>query len=285
MNYSIFKDTMADMNWKEIEAKGKEKIPVLFPLGVIEEHGPHLPLGTDIYFSYAVSRKIKEALNRLKTDCLIAPPFYWGINHCTGAFPGTFSVKPETMKSILFDIFENLHRFGFNQVYCVNYHGDARHVATILEAIKAANVKFHMSNRLLIEEYELQFYSLSGEEDYILVNHAEFPTELFEDEDESEKGLMDIHAGAFETAAMNYFYPEAVQTELAAQLKSSSLSDQELSNWLSGGEVVRDTVPLGYAGNPAGYEKLSAGIETVFNILSEYYAKRIMELQEDNDKK
>ncbi len=84
---------------------------------------------------------------------------------------------------------------------------------------------------------------------------------------------------------MNYFYPEAVQTELAAQLKSSSLSDQELSNWLSGGEIVRDTVPLGYAGNPAGYEKLSFGIETVFRILSEYYAKRIQELLEDNDKK
>lgn len=285
MNYSIFKDTIADMNWKEIEAKGKEKIPVLFPLGVIEEHGPHLPLGTDIYFSYAVSRKIKEALSNLKTDSLIAPPFYWGINHCTGAFPGTFSVKPETMKSILIDIFENLHRFGFNQVYCVNYHGDARHVATILEAIKAANEKYHMSNRLLMETYEPQFYGLSGEEDYILVNYAEIPAELFGGEDESEKGLMDIHAGAFETAVMNYFYPEAVQTELAAQLKSSSLSDQELSNWLSGGEIVRDTVPLGYAGNPAGYEKLSAGIETVFYILSEYYAKRILELQEVSDKK
>lgn len=138
---------------------------------------------------------------------------------------------------------------------------------------------------MLMEAYELQFYGLSGEEDYILTNHAEFPAELFEGEDESEKGLMDIHAGAFETAAMNYFYPEAVQTELAAQLKSSSLSDQELSNWLSGGEIVRDTVPLGYAGNPAGYEKLSAGIETVFYILSEYYAKRILELQEVSDKK
>lgn len=58
-----------------------------------------------------------------------------------------------------------------------------------------------------------------------------------------------------------------------------------MRRWLSGGEIVRDTVPLGYAGNPAGYEKLSAGIETVFYILSEYYARRILELQEENDKK
>ncbi|MEY8357270.1 creatininase family protein [Lachnospiraceae bacterium 54-53] len=50
---SIFADTMADMNWKEIEQMGQESVPVLFPLGVVEEHGPHLPLGTDIYMSYA----------------------------------------------------------------------------------------------------------------------------------------------------------------------------------------------------------------------------------------
>lgn len=56
MNYSIFTDTMADLDWREIENKGRQKVPVLFPLGVIEEHGPHLPLGTDIYLSYAICK-------------------------------------------------------------------------------------------------------------------------------------------------------------------------------------------------------------------------------------
>ncbi|MGN6710282.1 creatininase family protein [Anaerocolumna jejuensis] len=37
---------------------------MLFPLGVIEEHGPHLPLGTDSYWSYASSRGILEELNK-----------------------------------------------------------------------------------------------------------------------------------------------------------------------------------------------------------------------------
>lgn len=45
MNDSIFTNTMADMNWKEVEEKGRKNIPVLFPIGVIEQHGPHLPLG------------------------------------------------------------------------------------------------------------------------------------------------------------------------------------------------------------------------------------------------
>lgn len=128
MNNSIFRNTMADMNWKEIETKGKAGITVLFPLGVIEQHGPHLPLGTDIYYSYAVCRKIQKKVLARGKEVLIAPPFYWGSNKCTGAFPGTFSLKPSTMKQVLIEIFENLSGFGFRQISCVNYHGDALHI-------------------------------------------------------------------------------------------------------------------------------------------------------------
>lgn len=60
---SIFSETMANMNWKEIELLGNQNITVLFPLGVIEEQGPHLPLATDIYLSYAICRKIKRKSN------------------------------------------------------------------------------------------------------------------------------------------------------------------------------------------------------------------------------
>lgn len=278
MNYSIFTDTMADMNWKEIEAKGKKKLPVLFPLGVIEEHGPHLTLGTDIYWSYAVCRIIKDSLNMENKECLIAPPYYWGINHCTGAFPGTFSVRPETMKMILSDIFGNLHQFGFDKVYCVNYHGDALHIGTILDAIKSANEKYHMSIRLLLEPYELRNFGLTGEEDYILVNDADYPMEFFEEDEESKKGLFDIHAGAFETAAMKYFYPESANEELAKQLESYSLSKEELKKWLAGGESTKEVVPLGYAGNPAGYEEKISSVIGIFDILGEYLAKKILEL-------
>lgn len=277
MNDSIFADTMADMNWKEIEEKGKAKVPVLFPLGVIEEHGPHLPLGTDIYLSYAICKKIKYKLIELETDCLIAPPYYWGINHCTGSFPGTFSLKPETMIMTLTDIFENLHQFGFDQVCCVNQHGDALHINTIISSIKAANEKFGMRIRLLMEPYDLYTYGLSGKEDYIMLDNAEYSPELFAEDDANEKNLLDIHAGALETAAMKYFYPDAVHKEIANQLKSYSLTESSLNVWIAGGEAVKGIVPLGYAGNPAGYEKKIRTAEAIFDILADYCAKMIFE--------
>lgn len=277
MNYSLFADTMADMNWKEIEEKGRQKVPVLFPLGVIEEHGPHLPLGSDIYLSYAICKKIKDMICAQKGECLIAPPYYWGINHCTSSFPGTFSLKPETMIKVLTEIFENLYPFGFDKVYCVNQHGDTLHVKTIINAIKTANEKFNMHIQLLIEPYELYQYELSGKEDYIMLDNAEYPPELFIEDDINEKGLLDIHAGALETAAMLYFYPDAVCKETAKHLKSCSLTQNDLNVWLAGGKGVKNITLMGYAGNPAGYEKKISTTKIIFENLADYCAKKIIE--------
>ena len=51
MFQSILQETLAEENWQEVQKLGGTNIPALFPLAVIEEHGPHLPLGADIYWS------------------------------------------------------------------------------------------------------------------------------------------------------------------------------------------------------------------------------------------
>lgn len=52
--YSIFEDTMADMAWTEIESSIQKGAIVLLPSGVIEQQGPHLATGTDIYVSHLI---------------------------------------------------------------------------------------------------------------------------------------------------------------------------------------------------------------------------------------
>lgn len=271
MGYSIFTDTMADMSWKEIETKGKAGVPILFPLGVIEQHGPHLPLGTDIYYSYAICHKIREKALEKGKEVLIAPPYYWGINHCTGAFPGTFSLKPDTMKLVLADIFQNFSMWGFRKIYCINYHGDPLHIRTILEAASTANREYGMEVRLLMEPYELAEHGLSGEEDYCMVDGAEYPPELFENDGTG----LDIHAGAFETATIKHFYSDMPDEELAKKLPDCSLNDSTIQSWFAGGEEARKVVPFGYAGNPAGYEKQQETVGRIYEILCEYVADKI----------
>jgi creatinine amidohydrolase len=268
---SIFRNTMADMNWKEIEELAHKDIPVLFPLGVMEEHGPHLPLATDIYFSYAVCKKIKDEVEKRNAKCLIAPPFYWGINHCTGGFPGSFSLKEETMKSVLEDIFENLNQFGFRRIYCINQHGDPLHINAILEAIQASNIAQNMFIKLLIEPFELSNFHLTGKEEYILLDKAEYPNLLIED-----SGLLDIHAGAYETAAMKYFYEKMVIPESIKDLEDYSLNYETLEKWMQGGASAKSVVPLGYAGDPAQYEKMIPTVTDMFSILCSFVAEEIL---------
>ena len=68
-NGNIFTDTMADMKWPEIKRFADENAVVLLPMGVIEEHGPHLCLATDIYTAHiyclSVQKKMEKKAFRL----------------------------------------------------------------------------------------------------------------------------------------------------------------------------------------------------------------------------
>lgn len=263
MYTSIFQDTMVEDNWTKYENKENRNIPVLFPIGVIEEHGPHLPLGSDIYWSYAMCSLVKEKLLEMRKESVIAPPYYWGINHCTGAFPGTFSLKPETMRQVLFEIFENFSQFGFHDIYCFNYHGDAAHVSAIVDVIKRVNETLDMSCKLVLNAMDLELFGWRGDEDFLLVVAPDYPLEWFDEADATEAGRLDIHGGAFETAVMNYFCPGLVDLGTAEKLKSTSLDNEGVMRWLQGGEVMKNTLPLGYAGDPAGHAAVGGHVEAM----------------------
>lgn len=80
MNTSVFEGTMADMSYPQIEAAIRKHAAVLLPVSVMEEHGPHLCTGTDMYLTGVVCRKIRETLMEQGHNTVIAPPVYWGVN-------------------------------------------------------------------------------------------------------------------------------------------------------------------------------------------------------------
>ena len=119
---NIFEETMAHMAYLQIEEAAREGTIVLFPVGVIEEHGPHLPLAVDVYGSYLQSRAVKSELEKKGIKAIIAPPFYWGINVATGSFGGSFTCREETVISVLWDVMASLKSWGFDQVFFINHH-------------------------------------------------------------------------------------------------------------------------------------------------------------------
>ncbi len=218
--YSIFNGTLVDLTWPEVKKIAEGDALVIVPVGVIEEHVPHLSLGTDTYLTYRSSLELKKSLEKRKIKTVITPPMYWGVMQLkeTGAYPGSFTVNPATMKALLMDIFTDLQRWGFRKIYCQNMHGDRIHRQIVNEAVEEAAKKLN-----------LQFFNEEKYEDDAkepdLARYAK--AKLYEP---------DYHGGAPETSMMLGFYPEEVNIEKAKKLKPEN-----------------GFHPLGYAGDPASY--------------------------------
>jgi creatinine amidohydrolase len=215
----IFEGTLAAMRWQEVRAAAEADAIVLFPIAVVEEHGPHLDLSIDIRLTYRASVLIRDELAGLGLRAVVAPPYYWGMNVSTGAFPGSFTVSEGTFKAALADSVGCLKRWGFTKVFYVNLHGDPTHRRVLNRSAS------ELSKSLGIGVYDLA--------DLDTPPGAEPP------------GIgrrpgaysPDYHAGANETAMVYAEYPRLVDLALARSLKPE------------GGFQ-----PLGYAGDPAGFE-------------------------------
>ena len=247
---NIFKDTMSEMTYKQIEVLVEQDVIVLLPVGIIEEHGPHLPLGTDIYLAYKQAHDVWEELNAMDIPSVIALPFYLGgVQALTRHFPGTFAFRKETIMACIEDYLENLDRFGFKRVVLFNDHGDGLHISAIVEAIKKVNQKLELKAYWMEYGYELKEHGFSGEEDYIL-KLTTMPFEEMFQISRMPEDAFDVHAGAFETATMREIYPEAVREDGLTGLNPTFLKGEQIGKWCNGAAEDKELIPNGYVGDP-----------------------------------
>ncbi len=242
----IFHQTMADMNWAELSTTAARNAPVLLPLGVIEEHGPHLCLGTDIYTAHLYCLAVKDRLQAEGYEAVIAPPFYWGICQSTGGFIGSFAIRMETAKALLYDILASLHGFGFQRVFGVNAHGDILHNVMILQAFREAGETLKMQACYAFDESRLVHFGLTGAEPYLCPVKPQTVSV-------STASVPDVHAGDIETAMILHHYPHLVDVEKANALPPVPLDGRQGMDWLNGGHI-HTLSPDGYIGAPAAHE-------------------------------
>lgn len=247
MAYPIFDETMVDLNWLEVEKAGKAHYPVLLPVSVIEEHGPHMDLAPDVYLTHKLVKSCKQALADIHIPSLIAPPFYWGINRCTGRFPGSFNVREETMIMLLTDIISSLKDWGFRHVFICNLHGDGFHIAALLKAAKLISKDLGVDVQFIFDADLLHVYGINPQNERVVVFKCEGSEEdLIE---YSYSDYADVHAGGSETSCMLKDFPASVQSDLLSELKDSCVGYEQLENWFD--DNARVLTPLGYCGNPA----------------------------------
>jgi len=109
---------LQEMTWTDVRDYLKSCDMAIIPLGSTEQHGPHLPLGSDFYEALALSKLISE-----QTGVLVAPVIQVGYSIYHSGFPGTLSLKPETVEMVIFEAVESLTKYGFRRFIFFNYHG------------------------------------------------------------------------------------------------------------------------------------------------------------------
>jgi len=109
---------LAEMNYLQVEEHLKHSDTILIPIGSLENHGKHMPLGTDTMIPDKIAQLINE-----KSNILIAPTINYGATDDLVGFPGTVSLGVEGLISLLRTIVDQFYRYGFRHFMILNGHG------------------------------------------------------------------------------------------------------------------------------------------------------------------
>jgi creatinine amidohydrolase len=262
---------MAEMTWAEVSAAARGGAVALWAFGVIEQHGPHLPAGTDVYLPSARLRRAKALLAEAGVQGVIVPPYYWGVNHASSGFPASFRVRPEVMIELMVDVFESLAGDGFGHVFCVTGHGDALHNQAICDAIKRARAETGS---------DIAFAADAG-----LISRLRVDDERGVIRLQGDRGdplpFPDIHAGRGETSAMLALCPDLVRRDALPFLSAVAFTPDDLAEWRRGGDHAKRKTPQGYVGDPASAEAVrgTREMEAGARLLAEAILVRLSETQ------
>ena len=122
------------MNWENLTMPAFEELrgqtrTVILPVGALEEHGPHLPLGTDTFHALELARRVAQ-----RRPVVVAPPLFYGMCRSTREHPGTVSLSGDSLRSLLVDLGREFHRQGWRNLIFLSGHAGGTHMGALLEA-------------------------------------------------------------------------------------------------------------------------------------------------------
>ncbi|MEA3361630.1 MAG: creatininase family protein [Thermodesulfobacteriota bacterium] len=177
----------AAYSWAEIHDIEKKNKTILIPLGSTEQEGNHLPLGVDTYVAEAIAQSVAK-----ETDCLVGPTLPVGYSEWFLEFPGTVSLKIETLMQVLREYISSLIHHGFKKFIFVNGHGGNS------PAVDVISREFIMSHDVQIAMVEIWKIANS----------------LAKDIPELKENIL-RHAGELMTSVMLYLHPDKVNMKKA----------------------------------------------------------------------
>lgn len=162
------------LTWPEMnEAIAAQKL-VILPVASTEQHGPHLPLDTDLFLTETVCL---EAGRRAAERILVLPPVAFGLNLHHIDFPGTIHIEPETFIAFCLNITKSVAYHGFKKILVVNGHGSNMPLADL---VARRTVLATQSLCAAVAYYNLALAAFETVRETPVIAHAdEFETSLY----------------------------------------------------------------------------------------------------------
>ena len=173
-----------ELTWEEVAEYLKEDDIIIFPVGSTEQHGPAGPLGLDTYVAISLAEDVAR-----KTRVLCTPPLWFGDSSHHLAFPGTISLRTDTIISIVRDTAFSLAKHGFRNILIINGH-------------KGANLPALLAATKELREYQMPdvFFAVI-DPGKIGRGAAKF------------KEAKERHAGELEISEIWYKYPQLIKSD------------------------------------------------------------------------
>lgn len=186
------------MTGPELDALDRARTAFVLCLSPLELHGPHLPLGTDVFIAREVARRVDERLARERPDLALAylPPAFIG----SDTIPGSVAIDSRAVFFLLRDTAAFLAGKGFSYLLVVDNHGGPRHQIATAKAVRRA----WRAHRFHIVAPFLAFYRRMVQLDPDLLARVGAGAGAIGDVD-------DCHAGTNETSLALACMPERVR--------------------------------------------------------------------------
>ena len=200
---------LEELTWPQIDALDRQRTLFILPVGMIEEHGPHLPVGSDtfgvIYETNDAAKRVSRALP--DWNIVTMPPINYGQGGANligerPVHPGTYGIRQATLRSLVADLGAQIAQNGFKWIFVLNGHGAPLHGIALNEACDFVSETFRVTM--------LHLTGIFNADAAIQSRGESMNGKYFSAAERSSFG-MDVHAGVSETSGMLAVRPDLVR--------------------------------------------------------------------------
>ena len=200
---------LAELSRDDLRSFDRDRVLFVIPVGGLEQHGPHLPIGTDSFMAEAAAVQMMRVLDdrRPAWELALFPTIWLGtqpideINSTIGSV-GSIPIRSSVLRDLLVDLGCSIGKCGFRYIVVVSRHGGPLHVGAIAAACEFVSDTLGMG----------MFYVRFATTRRVLTRANRLMKSPFSSND-LEDIMIEVHAGCAETSCMLDLTPGLVNKE------------------------------------------------------------------------